>query len=259
MSTGAEHLSSFTLDALALGALAPGEEAQARQHLSSCDACGRELKAAQTAREEFHKSVMPRTLARVHERAGRRRWWTVLNKWALLPVPALAAAALLVVLLRGGAPSVGPGDDAVLATKGSATLRVFANHEGRVFQLRDGSLLAPGDQIRFVVEPGDLPYLLVASVDGTGKASVYYPFEAAESGRLDKAITLELPGSIVLDAAPGPERIFALFSREPVNATIVRAALAALGRLGPDAIRSQRTLHVPVQSQVSLFFEKVIP
>jgi hypothetical protein len=180
--------------------------------------------------------------------------------WTLLPVSALAAALALLLVFRGGPPSVRLDPPADLATKGgSATLRVFANHQGQVFQLRDGDRLAPGDQIRFVVEPADLPYLIIASVDGTGKPSVYYPFDARESAQLERAITLELPGSIVLDDADGPERIFALFSREPMDASTVRASLAAIGRLGPDAIRSQRTLRVPAQTQVSLLLEKVVP
>jgi len=262
VSAPASHLSSFTLDALALGALGAAEEAQAKQHLSTCATCGRALEAAQAARQEFHGSVLPRTLARVQERAGRSRWRNVFGPWMLLPVSALAATAVLLLVLRGGAPAGRvelPGAGADLATKGSATLRVFASHEGRVFQVHDGSLLAPGDQIRFVVEPGDLPYLLIASVDGTGKPSVYYPFDARASGRLDPAITLELPGSIVLDAAPGPERIFALFSRQPVDAELVRTSLAELGKLGPAGIRTRRTLRAPAQTQVSLFFEKVVP
>jgi pimeloyl-[acyl-carrier protein] methyl ester esterase len=51
-----EHLSSFTLDALALGALAPAEAASAQQHLAGCAACSRQLEAARAAGEEFARS-----------------------------------------------------------------------------------------------------------------------------------------------------------------------------------------------------------
>ena len=33
-----------------------------------------------------------------------------------------------------------------------------------------------GDALRFVLEPVGQPYLLIASLDGQGKASIYHPF-----------------------------------------------------------------------------------
>jgi anti-sigma factor RsiW len=262
VSSAPAHLSSFTLDALALGALPAAEAALAHAHLAGCAACTSQLEAVRASGEEFARSVLPRTLARVHERAARPAWTRFLRAWTLLPVSALAAAAVLMLVLHGSAtlaPTTRAGDDSGLAIKGGATLRVFADHESHVFQVRDGDRLAPGDRIRFVVEPAGLPYLLVASVDGKGTPSIYYPYDARVSGRLTQAITIELPGSIVLDAAPGPERLFALFSREPLDAQVVRAALAELGKRGPDAVRAARTLSTPAAAQVSLFFEKVVP
>jgi hypothetical protein len=253
------HLSSLTLDALALGALSAAEEAAARAHLAACPTCAGQLEAARAAGEEFARSVLPRTLPRVRERLARPAWTRSWRAFTLLPVSALAAAAVLLVVLRGGAPAVHPVEGGDLAVKGGATLRVFADHEGHVFQVRERDRLAPGDRIRFVVEPAGLPYLLVGSVDGTGAASIYYPYDAHASGRLAPAITIELPGSIVLDAAPGPERLFALFSREPLDAQVVRAALAELGQRGPDAVRAAHALSTPAAAQASLFFEKVVP
>ncbi|HET9451957.1 MAG TPA: hypothetical protein VFO83_13795, partial [Aggregicoccus sp.] len=69
----------------------------------------------------------------------------------------------------------------------------------------------------------------------------------------------ELPGSVVLDAAPGPERVFALFSDAPLAAGDVTRALEALGSGGRGAIRAQQRLPVAGTEQASFLFEKVQP
>jgi hypothetical protein len=68
---------------------------------------------------------------------------------------------------------------------------------------------------------------------------------------------LEVPaGSIVLDRASGPERVFAVFSDQPLAAEPVRRLLEALGRRGPDAIRRETRIELPGTLQMSLYFEK---
>jgi len=66
-------------------------------------------------------------------------------------------------------------------------------------------------------------------------------------------------GSVVLDTAPGPERIFALWSSEPLQAADVIARLNELGQRGPAAIRATTTLDVPGTIQISRLFEKGDP
>jgi hypothetical protein len=135
---------------------------------------------------------------------------------------------------------------------------VFANRNGETFPVHDGTTLAAGDRIRFVVAPDGARYLLVASVDGAGTASIYYPYGGTQSGPTEGERS-ELPGSIVLDAARGPERLYAIFSDEPIAADLVTERLRVIGAAGIDAIRRTRSLDVPARAQASLVFEKATP
>ena len=239
-----EHLSAMSLDALALGALDGDAERSARAHLTSCARCRADADAAAALREHFTVHVLPRTVP-----ARRRRRW----QWLLLAAPVLAAAAVIFLVLRDPTP-VPPE----LGIKGDASWQVFAHRAGKTFEVHDGAMLAAGDEIRFVVVPDRARFVLIVSVDGAGTASIYYPYNGATSAPIEGP-RVELAGSIALDAAAGPERIFALFSDEPIAATAARDALRAIAIGGPDAIRRTRQLPLPVRAQTTLLFEKAAP
>lgn len=236
------HISQLMLDALPLGALDRDSEARVQAHLANCARCRQDAQDAADLRQQFTVHVLPRGLP-----AGRsrRRLW-------LVP----AFAAVLVIAVIGLRPR--PTRTGELGIKGEASWQVFANRDGQVFAVRDGTELAAGDQIRFAVIPAGARYLMVASVDGLGVATIYYPYDGAESAPIE-GDRIEPDGSIVLDAAPGPERIYALLSDEPIAADAARAQLRAVARGGADAIRGMRTLQLPVRAQVSLVFEKAAP
>ena len=239
------HVSPLTLDALALGALDRDREAEIHAHLAGCADCRGARDAAAALREHFTIRVLPRGL-----RARRS------HRWLWLAVPALAAALVVMLWLRPKPPELAGLDG--LAIKGTASWQVFANRSGHTFAVHDGTELAAGDRIRFIVVPGGARYLLVASVDGRGAVTIYYPYEGSQSAPIDGE-RFELTGSIVLDAALGPERIYALLSDEPITADAVRAPLRVVARGGAVAIRGTYTLPVPVRAQTSLVFEKVAP
>lgn len=242
------HLSSLVIDALAAGKLDELEAIAARAHLATCTRCSADLAAAEAACAHFTSSVLPRTLPAIQR--PRRRWWMLAP--AIL-TPALAALAL-VYFIRDPAPA--DRDD--VRIKGSLTFQVFANRRGEVIPVRDSTRLAAGDSIRFVVGSGGPPYVMVASIDGAGHPSIYYPYDGARSGSATSEPS-ELPGSIVLDASPGPERVFALVSTEPIEADAVKAALSEIAARGAGAIREVRTLDLPVVAQTSVVFEKASP
>ena len=245
------HLSSLTIDALAAGHLTGTEATRARAHVETCARCSTDVAAAEAACARFTREVLPRTIGNLRPRAP---WWRRFGPGLL--VPALAAAVVLIWMVRR--PDTLPIDDDDIRLKGSLTFQVFANRGGEVIPVRDGIRLAAGDRIRFVVGAEGAAYLLVASVDGAGKATVYYPYGGARSGPVGRQPS-ELPGSIVLDAAPGPERVFALVSIDPLEAADVTRAIAAIGARGADAIRATRTLDVPASAQASVVFEKAAP
>ena len=108
-----------------------------------------------------------------------------------------------------------------------------------------------------MLERVDHPFVMIASVDGAGRANLYVPYEGTTSVRIKPGRRVEMEGSIVLDASRGPERVFAIFSRRPLDAAPVRAALAGIAARGAGAIRSAGSLEVDAAGQSSVLFEKV--
>lgn len=244
--TDAPHLSAWLIAAVAQGTsnVPPG----ALAHLRNCPDCRHELDLVVAARAEFQTSVLPRTRQQIERRFSRRRR----NLWAALAlVPALGAVLALWLPRRAGIDDLG--------IKGDAALRVFVRRSGRVFSPNDGDTLAPGDQLRFEVDPGGLSYLLIVSVDALGHASTYVPYGGEESLAVDPDARFLSPGSIALDSVPGPERLFVLLSRAPLREDAVRPALQDLGRHGPDAIRAARRLPVPADAQLSFLWQNEPP
>jgi hypothetical protein len=219
-----KHLSAFVLDQLELGSLSDGERAAAEAHLIGCAACRAEREAAAALRRRFDDEVLPRTIARVTR--PRRRWWRLAP---LVLAPALAVAALL-LYLRPSPPTPPPE----LAYKGGPALTVYARRGEQVFVVHDGETLRPGDELRFVVTAAGQGYVLVVSLDGAGQASVYHPFAGSRSVAVG-AGRVELPGSVKLDRALGRERLYALFSTQPLDAADVLARLARDGTVGDVA------------------------
>jgi hypothetical protein len=245
------HLSSFHLEALRLGVASDDERAWAESHRAGCPRCQELVADLDGYRNEFVRTAMPGTRAAVRERLSRgprfRRWVAGL----LAP---LAVAAVILVMRH---PATVTDDDVL--EKGGPQLHIAARRGERVFPVRSGEQVLPGDQIRFLLKGVKFPYGLIASVDGAGKPNIYVPYEGGASAPLTPAEQQEMAGSIVLDSRLGPERVFALFSRTPLSADEVRRALAAIGGKGPAAIRNASALPVPADAQASVLLEKVAP
>lgn len=243
-----EHLSTLLLDSLELGAPDPAARQRAETHLASCDRCRALRASAAEARTRFTAHQAPILEQRLQHPRPR---------WPLLLIPAAAALLVMVVVPRPTRTTV--EDDGALIAKGQLSLAGFVARGDEVFPLSPGAVLKPGDRVRFVVDGVNASkpvYALVASVDGVGAVSVYFPFGADRSGVVEGGPRVELPGSVVLDAAPGPERVFAVFSETPFSAESVRAALAALGHAGPEELRSRVRLDGISRPQSTLWFEK---
>jgi hypothetical protein len=248
MTAPDRHLPSMTLDALTMGVLAGDEAARAQAHLQGCAHCREELEGVQAAHDRFRREVFPRTLPQLEARRAPKRAWT----WLFAPVLA-GAAALLFLAVRPHPPA-----EPELGIKGGPTLTLFARRGESVFAVGPGVRLHGGDQLRFrMTGSGNLPYVIIGSIDSAGTASIYYPFGGSQSAKLDGPVT-DLPGSVILDATPGPERIFAVVSKTPLRASDLTGQLAQIK--GDAAIRQQRTLHLPKDAaQVSVVLEKDKP
>ncbi|WP_267145419.1 DUF4384 domain-containing protein [Myxococcus guangdongensis] len=244
------HVSSLKLEALAMGALPPPERATTQAHLDTCLACRARSEELASHRRHFTAHVLPRAQLPSPRVApwGDWRWWA----------PALALASAVVLLFA--LVAVPSPQEPELAVKGGAMLQLFAHRGERTWKVEEGEALAPGDQVRFVVEGLGLPYVLVVSVDGAGQVNTYYPFGGHESVQVpSRGLPVEIPGSVVLDNAPGPERLFALFSRQPLSFESVAPALRELSTGGAEVIRDRRRLPVAAGAQATFLFEKTQP
>jgi hypothetical protein len=246
-----EHLSTWTLDGMELGILGGDALAAAQAHIAACPRCAQDLAELRSSRGKFEAEIFARTLPSLEKKRSRRRWYWILG------APALAAAAATAVVLVPRATDEG-GPDVI--AKGGPVCEVFARRQDRVFAVQDGAALAPGDEIRFVVQPAGYQHVMVASVDAAAVASVYAPFGARSSLRLASATDrAELPGSVRLDSTPGPERIYCLFSRRPIDAMPVLARLREMGAAGPATLRAGPVVTIPSVVVLSALVEKVVP
>ena len=262
------HLTTLDLDRLGLRDLPPDDLRRLDAHAGHCARCTTRRAEHQAAVAHFHALVLPRTLPLIEarQRPLHARLWGI-----AIALPALAAALLVLTHRfderRAGLQQAGKeaGTQAgTIGVKGDDLMQVFALHHSEapgggapsVVRVGNGQRLAPGDALRFVLYPSGLPYALIASVDGAGQVSVYFPFHGEESAAVDGAVAVPIAGSIVLDRAPGPERLFAIFSERPIAARVVRELLAGTAAGGAGAIRSARKLALPGTRQASLLFEK---
>jgi hypothetical protein len=221
------HLSSEDIDLLLLKAL-PGSEADAAHaHLGACPSCKKRWDELNEDKQRFEQFVMPRTLANVEERVrGGQGLFSFLKlpRWA--PV-ALGAAMALGITTTITIKRLGGVDENYIGIKGGPGLEVMAERSGKVFPVKAGAALQPKDKVRFVVNPAGSKFVLIASKDGAGNFTVYYPYNGLESAPLSAR---ELPGSIELDEVTGKEWLVAVFSDAPVKADAVKTLMDAGAR-----------------------------
>jgi hypothetical protein len=264
MTTPERHLTALDLDRLLLDETDPGERTRIESHADACPACGARRAEHVDRAARFRGVVFPRTAPALEARrpaAAPGRLWLL---GLAVPALGLVLAAGLGRLRDRGGPHAGPlAGGPELGVKGGPLLHVFARRgdrapdgSGPVVRVADGTRLAAGDALRFVLDPTGLPYVLIVSVDGAGQVNIYFPFHGEVSAPVDGRTSVSVPGSIVLDEAPGPERLYVIYSERPIEARAVRHVLARTAAGGAPAIRS--TVHLPIEGsvQATLLFEK---
>jgi hypothetical protein len=113
-------------------------------------------------------------------------------------------------------------------------------HHGNVREGGPGEQVAPGDSLRFGLNPSSAGrQAAILSRDGQGQVNVYFPDPAQRPSPMAMArapITEDglLPYSIRLDAVLGNETIYLLLCGAPLELAPLRAQLAAAGSVAPD-------------------------
>ncbi|GEN13230.1 hypothetical protein SAMN05443572_11923 [Myxococcus fulvus] len=205
------------------------------RHITGCAHCQSWERAAAEASGAF---------ARQHPRWMAKARPSPLRRWApLLATAALAAVAL--VLLHAPSPELPR-----YATKGDE-LTVYIGGQGAPRAATQGEHVRPGESLRFQVAPGAAAFVWIASVDATGAVSRLVPAEGTTPLAVDG--TQVLPGSAVLDAAEGPERIWAVISPEPLGWTVVEQALQG------SPVRDPTAVHIPGARTSTVLLERGAP
>jgi hypothetical protein len=212
-------LSEFALDDVILNGNDKGSGAAA-SHLRSCTACQRRRDERQASLEEIERLQAGSFWQAVRRGYLRRRRSRRAFLWG---VPCGAAAVLGWALLpRGHDPHL----SAYLGAKGSSTIEIHCRRSGRTFPLSVDGTVEPGDELRFVPRPvsSTVRYVQLASIDGTGRYTPFYPSDPSAASLPLPSPGQPLEGSIRLDSAPGPERLFFVFSPVPLPASVVEQA-----------------------------------
>ena len=169
-------------------------------------------------------------------RPGKVLWRYLLRLG--LPV-AVGAAALVFVALPRHATETAKGP--------SAPVQIARLRDGALSWLSSTGDLAPRDAIRFFVnrkDPADR-YVLVGSVDGSERLARFHPADARACSVALPAAGEAIDSSIVIDDAPGPERIVILVSHQPRCWPAVGDAMRRFALGGPvPAELASEDLHV---------------
>ncbi|WP_158623719.1 hypothetical protein [Corallococcus llansteffanensis] len=207
------------------------------RHIAGCAHCQAwERSAAEASRAFAHQG--PRWIAKAQARPS------LVSRWApLLPAAALAAAALFFFLQA-------PPESPRYATKGEA-LTVYVGGQGPPRAATDGERVRPGEALRFHVAPGEGAFVWIASVDSTGTVSRLAPAEGTTPLAVEGAGLL--PGGAVLDATGGPERIWAVISKEPLSWSVVEQALRG------SPVRDPAAVHIPGARTATVLLERSAP
>ena len=179
---------------------------------------------------------------RIEQRAERlkpvkRPMWL---RW-LVPAGALmaAAAAILFVFFGSRKPSerVPPIDDD-FQTKGDDISLVIHSESAK---LANGDTITPGTRLRFEIQGAKPGFIAVVGMDGQAATTIYYPWGANEAAPIGSERLL--PHAIQIDATPGDEKFFAVFSTRPFTVDTVIPVIKGAGTLPKGLTMSEVVLH----------------
>ncbi len=205
-----------------LEALSAGEpqSAEVTAHVPACAECRAYVASLEHGGEAFLALRPPEQFLRKLERreataaASRRPW--------LFGIGAALVAGLAFFVVQP------PDTSSGVRTKGAPFGVVYLRHGADTPQVvGPDARLQAGDALRFFYEAPQPGHLLVIDLDSTGKASVFVPFDGTHSLPISAGSKEMLPGSVVLDAAPGEEWLVAVYSKGRLEAAPLLKQLEA--------------------------------
>ncbi|MFT7625075.1 MAG: hypothetical protein ACI9WU_004266 [Myxococcota bacterium] len=176
---------------------------------------------------------------------------------------ACSAAVALVTVVSQPMVSSGPVDPySQIRSKGGGTAGVtFDGEPVRLEVLADGQAIVEGAQLTqgaeltFRVDSGAYDHVIVFSVEASGTITPYYPDMASGSSVvIGRGRGLWLPDSVVLDDSLQAERLVAVFSAQPLDWSVVRAAAVRVVAEGSGI--QFGALDLPKTQEASIWFGK---
>lgn len=196
------HPSYLVLDRAALS----WSSSQLDEHLASCEECRRYV---ESLREAPPSSAMLPIRNRI-ERAREERQRKLRFRWLTGASTILAAACLLLLVGRATPPSPSQRP-AYVGVKGFSSVWIYVKH-GTTTKLWDGKqTVAGGDRLRLKVDPAGYRRVEVYSVKNASAPELLY------AGSVAPTQSATLPDAWEVDNEPGAERLFVVFSNEPVK------------------------------------------
>ena len=218
---GPECVSDLAFDRLVAGELAATTEGKIFEHVQTCDRCRTRLDEIRADQRAFADKKLD--LLRPTRRGHRHTIGFALAS-------ALAAVCCLLLFVRSRGRTM---EQVLERTKGGATLSFYVMRDGDILPGSEALPVHPGDAVQFVFTVDRPGYLGILSVDGAGKASIYYP-AGAKAAPFAAGHTRPVPVSTVLDGTLGEEHIYSLFCDTAVELEPIRATLARQG--GPPGV-----------------------
>jgi hypothetical protein len=256
-TTPAAHPTVLALHEYHLALLPRSGSDEIARHVAGCERCRSELEGLASGHQRFDAEVFPATRAAIQHQ-GFPRW----RRWRMpaLTLAVMAAGTALMLVVPGRDLADRGNPEEVLRAKGQL-MAVFVARPGGPQAVEDGKTrLQAGDRIRFVLWPEALGHAVVAGLDAAGRVTIYHPWGGSQSAPLPAGPRVEVPGSIELDASPGPERVFAVLSARPLQtAAVVEALTLRVRQAGSDgsaAVRRTERLPIEGTKQQSILLEK---
>jgi hypothetical protein len=186
----------------------------------------------------------------VNQRRTRRTWLRFLAPVLLVP-----AAAAVLLFVKPTLNPLGHGNRLGSTIKGRLIVETYCKRGESVFPAVDGGDFVAGDRLRFAYTQDRPGFLLVFGVDDQGRIFPYYQEQRLTGVAVAAGARVFLPGSVELDSHSGWERIFAVWSEEPLADDSVRSAVATVLSAAGGDIRHATVLDLPVE-QVSLLLRR---